>query len=122
MKRIFKTRYFHKWTHKADIRNEELCLALEEVERGLVDAVLGGGLIKKRIALPGKGKRGGARVILVGDRTEKWFFLYGFMKNERENIVPEELDALITIAKDLMHLSTKQLNLAVQQGTLVEIK
>lgn len=122
MKRIFKTRFFYKWAYKANITDRDLCRALNEVEHGLVDATLRGGLIKKRVAVSGKGKRGGGRVILVGDRTQKWFFLYGFIKNERENINPNELDALIMIAKDLMNLSTKQLNCAVQDGTLVEIK
>lgn len=52
------TRSFGRWLGKADLVVEALCKAIEEMERGLVDAKLGGGIVKKRIALPGRGKRG----------------------------------------------------------------
>jgi len=61
-------------------------LAVLEIQRGLLDADLGGGIIKKRIALPGRGKRGSTRTLLATNRNDKWFFVFGFEKNERDNI------------------------------------
>ena len=59
---------------------------MEEMADGLVDADLGGGVYKKRVAMPGRGKRGGARVLLGSSLGTRWFFLYGFEKNERATI------------------------------------
>jgi hypothetical protein len=53
---------------------------------GLYDAELGGGLFKKRIARPGQGKRGGYRTLIASNKGDKWFFVFGFPKNERSNI------------------------------------
>jgi hypothetical protein len=44
------------------------------MERGLIDANLGGGIIKKRVALPGRGKRGGARTLVATNSANRWFF------------------------------------------------
>jgi hypothetical protein len=52
------TRYFSRWLSKTDLSIEALCRAVEEMERGLIDANLGGGIMKKRVGLPGRGKRG----------------------------------------------------------------
>jgi hypothetical protein len=37
---------------------------------GLIDADLGGGIVKKRIALPGQGKRGSTRTLLATNRND----------------------------------------------------
>ena len=60
MKRVFKTRYFARWMRKTELTNIALYEAVAEMVRGLVDADLGGGVVKKRVALPGRGKSGGA--------------------------------------------------------------
>jgi hypothetical protein len=87
----YKTKYFGRWAKKADLTDRALLSAVEEIRRGLVDADLGGGLLKKRIALPGRGKSGSTRTILATNRNDRWFFVYGFEKNERENISSTEL-------------------------------
>lgn len=46
---------------KAELTDDALCDAVSEMAQGLVDADLGGHVVKKRVALPGQGKRGGAR-------------------------------------------------------------
>ncbi len=61
MHRVFKTRQFAKWMRKTDQTDGALCLAVGEMVGGLVDADLGGDVLKKRVALHGRGKRGGAR-------------------------------------------------------------
>ena len=56
------------------------------MENALIDAELGGRVVKKRVALPGRGKRGGTRTLEVYQQAKKSLFVYGFDKNERANI------------------------------------
>ena len=65
MRRVFKTRQFSKWMRKTDLTDTALCQAVQEMVSGLVDADLGGDVLKKRVALPGRGKRGGVRTLTV---------------------------------------------------------
>ncbi len=101
--------------------DEALCRAVSEICNGLVDADLGGGIIKKRIALPGQGKRGGSRTLLATNRKDRWIFIFGFEKNDRSNIAVKELEALKLLAKDLLELTEPQLAAAVKDGTLLEV-
>lgn len=98
-----------------------LCDAISEMEQGLVDARLGGQIVKKRVALQGRGKRGGARVICATNLGSRWFFLYGFAKYERSNIERAELRSLQEVAKVLLALDDQQIATAVRFGELVEI-
>jgi hypothetical protein len=90
------------------------------MERGLVDADLGGGVVKKRVALPGRGKRGGARTLVVTNHGDRWFFVYGFEKSVRANILAENLEGLREIAKQLLDRTSAQLDQAVRDGSLQE--
>jgi hypothetical protein len=96
--RIFKTRLFSRWAKDEGMTDEALREALDEVAAGLVDANLGGHVYKKRIGLNGRGKRGGVRTLIAFRIEDKAFFLYGFAKNERENISSKELKALRLLA------------------------
>ena len=69
MHRVFKTRQFSKWMRKTDLSDDLLCLAEREMVSGLVDADLGGDVLKKRVALPGRGKRGGIRTLVTTHRA-----------------------------------------------------
>ena len=95
--------------------------AIREIQEGLFDADLGGGIIKKRVALPGRGKRGSTRTLLATNRDNRWFFVFGFEKNEKDNITSKELEALRALAADLLRLTTKQMIEAIRQGSLVEV-
>jgi hypothetical protein len=121
MRRVFKTRQFAKWMRKTDLMDEALCLAVSEMLSGLVDADLGGDVLKKRVALPGRGKRGGARTLVATRRASRWFFVFGFEKNEKANVTSTELEALQWLAKQLLDLSGAQLEVAAQDGSLQEI-
>jgi hypothetical protein len=121
MKRVFMTRHFSRWLSKTDLSVEALCKAIEEMERGLVDANLGGGIMKKRVALRGRGKRGSARTLVATNNLNRWFFLFGFEKNERDNISPKELTVLKAVAADLLRLGVAQLEAGVAAKTLQEI-
>lgn len=107
---------------KTELTEAALRKAVEEMAAGLVDADLGGGVVKKRVGLAGRGKRSGARTLVATKKSDRWFFLYGFQKNDRSNLSDEELDALQAIAADLLALTHEQLDEAVRRGTLQEIR
>lgn len=106
---------------KTELTDAVLCAAVEEMAAGLVDADLGGNVVKKRVSLPGRGKSGGARTLVATNKGTRWFFVFGFEKNERANIGDSELEALKGIATDLLTRTAAQLALAVEDGSLQEI-
>ena len=121
MKRVFKTRHFKRWMRKTELTDAALCVAVLEMAEGLIDAELGGGVVKKRIGIAGRGKRGGVRTLIATNKGSRWFFVYGFEKNDRANISSDELEALQALASDLLALSGKELSQAVEDTTLEEI-
>jgi hypothetical protein len=121
MKRVFKTRHFHRWMRKTELTDAALCQAVKEMAAGLIDADLGRGVVKKRVGLAGRGKRGGARTLLATNRDDRWFFVFGFEKNDRANISDEELEALQDLAADLLARTVRQLMDAIADSTLQEI-
>ncbi len=121
MRRVFKTRSFQRWMRKTELADEALCRAVGEMARGLVDADLGGGVVKKRVALPGRGKRGSVRTLIATNRDSRWFYVLGFEKSERDNIAGRELEALKKLAEDLLPLASAALATLVAAGALEEI-
>ena len=120
--RIFKNKAFSKWAAKEGLEDESLRAAVDEMERGLIDADLGGHVVKKRVALPGRGKSGGVRTLLAYKIGNKAFFVYGFAKNARANISADELKALKFLAKELLNYSDKALTEAIKHGALIEVE
>lgn len=106
---------------KTELTDAALRKAVEEMTAGLIDAELGSGVVKKRVGLAGRGKRGGARTLVATNKGNRWFFVFGFEKNDRVNISNEELEGLQAIAADLLARTGKQLDEAVADGTLQEI-
>jgi hypothetical protein len=106
---------------KAGVSEPALCEAMVEMRRGLIDADLGGGVVKKRVPLPGRGKSGGARTLVATNRDDRWFFLYGFAKNDRDSVRADESEALQNLAADLLRLSRADLDAWVEAGALHEI-
>jgi hypothetical protein len=119
--RVFKTRTFGRWSRKAALPDATLCNAVSEMALGLIDADLGGSVYKKRVPLPGRGKRGGARTIVGSNLGDRWFFIFGFEKNDRATIDPRELAALQKLAAALLALDAARLDRSVAQGELTEI-
>ena len=119
--RTFKTRVFARWARKEGVTDRALLAAVAEMESGLVDARLGGGLFKKRVGRPGGGKRGGARAIVAGHFRDRWIFLYGFTKNERENIDQKEERDLKRIGGALLELDWTALKKMIEAGKLLEV-
>jgi hypothetical protein len=110
MRRVFKTRYFSRWMRKTELTDSALCAAVSEMAAGLIDADLGGGVVKKRIGLPGRGKSGGARTLVATTRGSRWFFVFGFEKSERANISAKEVEAVQRIAAEFFRLSSGDLD------------
>jgi len=106
---------------KSGLQDADLCDSVAEMEQGLIDADLGGRILKKRVALPGKGRSGSARTLVATNRGDRWFFLYGFKKNERANVTDKELEGFKSFAADLMGRSGAQLDTLASIGELEEI-
>ena len=106
---------------KSGLQDASLLIAINEMEDGLIDVDLGGSVFKKRVALPGMGKRSGARTIVASKYSGRWFFLFGFAKNERENIGDDELIHLQGTAKLLLHLSDADIEKLLLIGELKEL-
>ena len=121
MRRVLKTRTFARWARKAGLPDVTLCEAVTEMAAGLVDADLGGNVYKKRVAVPGRGKRSGGRVLIGTNLGDRWFFLFGFAKNERATIDDRELAALQKVAAALLLLGAQLLERALEAGELTEI-
>lgn len=119
--RVFKTRHFQRWLRKTTLTDVVLCQAVQEMLAGLIDADLGGGVMKKRVGLAGRGKRSGARTLVATNLGNRWFFVFGFEKNERDNINEDELQALKDYAAEWLKRTGAELDNAVADGTLHEI-
>lgn|SRR3546814_42653 len=120
-RKIFKTHAFSRWMKKAALTDADLCAAVIEMSQGLIDADLGGHIVKKRVAQRGQGKRGSTRTIVATKTAERWFFIYGFNKNERANIGRSELKALQEVAKTLLEFNEAQLAIAMAAGQILEV-
>lgn len=119
--RVFKTKWFVRFARSEGIEDESLREAIERASRGLVDADLGGGLIKQRVARRGRGRSGGYRVIVAYRVAALAVFLYGFAKSERENIEPDELEDLRLLARDWLQADTQRIAAALGGGALQEV-
>ena len=118
----FMTKAFAKWADGEGLVDTALAVAVAEMEHGLIDAHLGGQVVKKRVALPGRGKRGGARTLLAFRKGKRACFVYGFAKNEQANISDKELKALRLLAKELLNYPAVSLRKAIKAGELIEIE
>ena len=118
---IYKTRWFARWTRKEGLLDGLLRGAVEEMAKGLFEADLGGNVLKKRIARPGQGKSGGYRTLVATNRGSRWFYVYGFAKNVRSNIDPDEEAALKKLAATLLKLTPAALTKAQTAGEIIEV-
>ena len=120
--RVFKNKAFSKWAQSAGLDDNDLKSAVDEMLRGLIDADLGGGILKKRVAIKNQGKSSGVRTLIAYKIDDKAFFVYGFAKNVRVNINVDELKALKRLAKELLSYSDETLQQAIEFGAIIELK
>lgn len=117
--RVFKTRLMTRFCRSEGITDPQLAKAI--AERGLIAADLGGGLIKQRIARQGQGKSGGWRTVIAYRAGDRAVFVYGFAKNQLDNIDPAQLTDLKTAARELLSLSPPELATKLTAQTIVEV-
>lgn len=120
--RVFKNKVFARFAEKDGIEDRQLCDAVHRAERGLIDADLGGGVIKQRVARPGKGRSGGFRTIVLFRTRERAFFVHGFAKNQKANLIKTELQDFKALAKYMLILNEAQLKLAIEAKEIIEVK
>jgi len=121
MTRILKRRHFARWQAGEALPDAVLCKAVQEMERGLMDADLGGFLYKKRVARPGSGKSGGYRTLLSAKIGCRYVFLHGFAKSNKANITQNEKKVLQFAGKTFLELPAQALKKALQSGVLIEV-
>ena len=120
--RIFKTKTLARFTRRERIADASLTDAIDEAGRGLIDADLTGGLIKKRVARAGEGKRGGYRMLIAFRTKHRAVFLFGFAKNELDNIDDKQLASLQETAAYWLTADDKGLERALADKILIEVK
>jgi hypothetical protein len=119
--RIFKTRWFARFSRREGITDEGLREAIEREERGLIDADLGGGLIKQRLARPGGGRSGGYRAIIAYRAKNLAVFLSAFAKSNQENIGADELLSLKATADIWLKANKAAIREALRSGRIEEV-
>jgi hypothetical protein len=119
--RVFRTKEFSRYARRQGIRDEALCEAVARAERGLIDADLGGGLIKQRMARPGQGRSGGYRTLMAWRAAARTVFLYAFAKSERDNIEPDELRFWREVGAGFLGLDREGLANLLAAGELIEV-
>ncbi|MDE0348882.1 MAG: type II toxin-antitoxin system RelE/ParE family toxin [Gammaproteobacteria bacterium] len=118
----FKTKAFARFAKREGLADAALREAVRRAETGLVDADLGGGVIKQRIAREGGGRSAGFRTIVLFRRRELAFFVYGFAKSDRENLRPDELAAFRLLADRYLGLDEAGLRAAQSVGAIIEVE
>lgn len=119
--KTIKTKVFAKWAGKNKVSDESLLCAAQEIAADNYEANYGGGVIKKRIANKGRGKRGSVRSIVAFKSGKNCFFVYGFEKNAKSNIATNEEKAMKILAKELFAYSDEDLRILIQKGSLIEV-
>ena len=116
------TKWFMRWARKASLSDLNLLEAIDNLEKGLSVAELGGNLFKIRVKRAGKGKSSGFRTIVVYKKKEKVIFLYGFSKSEKSNIDKTELQYFKKLGNDLLALDVKQITDSTQKQILFDLE
>ena len=119
--RILLVKSFRRFQRREGITDKALAEAIARAEKGLIDASLGGGLIKQRVARPGKGKSGGYRTIIAYREASRAVFLLGFAKSEQDNIDDDELADLKKVGAAALANTDAAIDSAVEAQTLWEI-
>jgi hypothetical protein len=120
--KVFKTRVFDRWAGKAGVTDAALLKAVADIERGLIDADLGGNLFKQRVAQPGRGKSGSTRTLLATRFDGALYFLFGFEKKDRASITQRELVIYQSLANTLLTLDNDQIQTAMKTNQLMEVQ
>ena len=119
--RVFKTKTFARFARKQSIDDTTLWQAVANADSGLIDADLGGGVIKQRIGRAGQGKRSGYRIIVLYRAAERALFVYGFAKNEQDNIEDADLRNYRQLADEVLNWDETQVAKVLATSAWMEI-
>lgn len=119
--RIFKSRWLTRFARRERLADSSLRDAIERAERGLIDADLGGGLIKQRVARTSRGKRGGYRMLVAYRAGDRAFFLFGFAKNDMGNIDDQRLGELRILGDVWLTADDGTIEGSLAAGRIMEI-
>lgn len=118
----YKLRDFAKWARKAGLTDSALSKALDEMAAGLLGDRLGANVFKKRVALPGQGKRGATRAIVIFKKNDVAVFLYGYSKKEKSDLTSKEEEQLRTFSKAFLRLDSIEREARCLDGSLIKLK
>jgi hypothetical protein len=118
---IYKTRWLARFARHENITDESLRDAIDRAERGLIDADLGGGLIKQRVARQGQGRSGGYRMMIAYRVKDRAVYFYGFAKSDRENLSQNELVTARKVASDFLATDADGLATAIEENEIEEV-
>ena len=119
--RVFKGSRFQKFARKEKVTDAMLCEAVARAQKGLIDADLGRGLIKQRVARPGAGRSGGYRTLIFFRAETRAVFAFGFAKNDRANLDDDEEAAFNKAARLVLAYSDEQMDAELSSGRLTEV-
>lgn len=119
--RIFKTPIFVKWAKSENVTDKMLHESVKEMDRGLIDAKLGDGLCKQRLARVGQGKRGSYRTLIAFKKLDRSVFVFGFAKKDGDNISISDKKKYREFSKFYLNLSNPDLNKLITKKLLIEV-
>ena len=119
--RVFKNAWFRRFARKERISDRDLREAVSRAEAGQIDADLGGGVIKQRLARSGQGRSKGFRTIILFRQRERAFFVYGFAKSDRASLRQDEETAFKEAANHVLYLSDEQLEALIARDHFEEV-
>ena len=119
---VYKTKGFARFARRERIADEALCEVVSRAERGLVDADLGGGVIKQRVPRPGQGRSGGYRTIILYRTEDRAVFVDGFAKSDQDNIDDEDLERFRELAMEFLGYGTRQVKMLTEAGAWIEVE
>lgn len=120
--RRLSTKWFKKWSKKVKLSNQELLAAINDLEAGLSTSDLGAHLFKVRVKREHSGKSAGFRTIIVFKSGDRAIFLFGFGKNEKDNLDKTEFQYFKKLGNDLLSLDVQQLEQAMSHGVLFDLE
>jgi hypothetical protein len=120
--RIFKTKEFARFARREGITDDQLKEAIERIEKGLMDADLGAGLVKQRVARKGGGRSGGFRTVIAYRARTRSVFLFGFAKSTRANLKDDELRLYRKLAEVYLQLTPAQIEELIDDEELMEVE
>ncbi|WP_028879609.1 type II toxin-antitoxin system RelE/ParE family toxin [Terasakiella pusilla] len=120
--RIFKSKWFKKYTRKQNIHNDQLINAVKDANNGLIYCDYDDGLIKQQIPKPGRGKAKGHRTIIAFIKCDKAFFIYAFEKNAIDNLTQTEVTEYKNLAEIYLSMDDKSIEKLLKDGELIEVE